>query len=204
MCPRSLALGWDYINVFRSCGTLRSTLVPDLSYYICLVHLSQPSNHTHNHTDKQHTHKQHTHKQCTHKQHAHPENTWCGTNCWLVSSLCVTHSHIHVGPFLWPFTCIHSPIHLYCPTYVAHVLVIVTYRPTYVAHVLVIVTYSSLSSYLCCPCSCHSVPDVSNRWNGIWNRTMGWKMEWNSEHTQLQLTCVTGAAQSRLNYFVYL
>ena len=27
-------------------------------------------------------------------------------------------------------------------------------------------------------------------------------MEWNSEHTQLQLTCVTGAAQSRLNYLV--
>ena len=37
---------------------------------------------------------------------------------------------------------------------------------------------------------------VSNRWTGIWNRTMEWKMEWNSEHTQLQLTCVTGAAQS--------
>ena len=29
-------------------------------------------------------------------------------------------------------------------------------------------------------------------------------MEWNSEHTQLQLTHVTGAAQSRLNYLVYL
>ena len=33
---------------------------------------------------------------------------------------------------------------------------------------------------------------------------MEWKMEWNSEHTQLQLTRVTGAAQSRLNYLVYL
>ena len=43
---------------------------------------------------------------------------------------------------------------------------------------------------------------VSNRWTGIWNRTMEWKMEWNSEHTQLQLTRVTGAAQSRLNYLV--
>ena len=32
---------------------------------------------------------------------------------------------------------------------------------------------------------------------------MEWKMEWNREHTQLQLTCVTGAAQSRLNYVVY-
>ena len=37
----------------------------------------------------------------------------------------------------------------------------------------------------------------------IWNRTMEWKKEWNSEHTQLQLTRVTGAAQSRLNYLVY-
>ena len=33
---------------------------------------------------------------------------------------------------------------------------------------------------------------------------MEWKMEWNSEHTQLQLTHVTGAAKSRLNYLVYL
>ena len=45
---------------------------------------------------------------------------------------------------------------------------------------------------------------VSNHWNGIWNGTMEWKMEWDSEHTQLQLTRVTGAAQSRLNYLVYL
>ena len=44
---------------------------------------------------------------------------------------------------------------------------------------------------------------VSNHWNGIWKRMMEWKMEWNSEHTQLQLTRVTGAAQSRLNYLVY-
>ena len=28
----------------------------------------------------------------------------------------------------------------------------------------------------------------------IWNRTMEWKMEWNSECTQLPLTSVTGAA----------
>ena len=41
---------------------------------------------------------------------------------------------------------------------------------------------------------------VSNCWTGIWNGTMEWKMEWNSECTQLQLTHVTGAAQSRLNY----
>ena len=33
---------------------------------------------------------------------------------------------------------------------------------------------------------------------------MEWKMEWNSEHTQLQLTCETGTAQSRLNCLVYL
>ena len=32
---------------------------------------------------------------------------------------------------------------------------------------------------------------------------MEWKMEWNSEHTQLQLTRVTGAAQPRSNYPVY-
>ena len=44
-----------------------------------------------------------------------------------------------------------------------------------------------------------------NRWNGIWNGTMEWtEMEWNGEHTQLQLTRVTGAAQSRLNGLVYL
>ena len=29
---------------------------------------------------------------------------------------------------------------------------------------------------------------------------MEWKMEWNSEPTELQLTRVTGTAQSRLNY----
>ena len=32
---------------------------------------------------------------------------------------------------------------------------------------------------------------------------MEWKIEWNGEHTQLQLTRVTGAAQSRLNCLVY-
>ena len=37
-----------------------------------------------------------------------------------------------------------------------------------------------------------------------WNGTMEWKMEWNSERTQLQVTRVTGAAQSRLNYLVNL
>ena len=33
---------------------------------------------------------------------------------------------------------------------------------------------------------------------------MEWIMEWNSEHTQLSLTHVTGAAQSRLKYLVHL
>ena len=28
-----------------------------------------------------------------------------------------------------------------------------------------------------------SVQGVSNRWNGIWNRTVEWKMEWNGECT---------------------
>ena len=37
-----------------------------------------------------------------------------------------------------------------------------------------------------------------------WNGTMEWKMEWNNEHTKLQLTRVTGTAQSRSNYLVYL
>ena len=32
------------------------------------------------------------------------------------------------------------------------------------------------------------------KWNG--------KMKWNSEHTRLQLTCVAGAAQCKLNYIV--
>ena len=41
-------------------------------------------------------------------------------------------------------------------------------------------------------------------WTGIWNRMMEWKMDWNSECTQLQVTRVTGAAQSRPNYLVYL
>ena len=45
---------------------------------------------------------------------------------------------------------------------------------------------------------------VSNHWTGIWNGKMEWKMEWNSEHIKLQLTRVTGATQSRLNYLVYL
>ena len=49
-----------------------------------------------------------------------------------------------------------------------------------------------------------STEGVSNRSNGIWNGTMEWKREWNSEHTQLHVTRVTGAAQSRLNYLVYL
>ena len=31
-----------------------------------------------------------------------------------------------------------------------------------------------------------------------------WKMERNSEFTQLQKSCVTDAAQSRLNYLVYI
>jgi len=30
-----------------------------------------------------------------------------------------------------------------------------------------------------------------------------WKMKWKSEYTQLQLTLVTGTAQSRFNYLVY-
>ena len=30
---------------------------------------------------------------------------------------------------------------------------------------------------------------------GQWNGTVEWKMEWNGECTQLQLTCVTGAVQ---------
>ena len=32
----------------------------------------------------------------------------------------------------------------------------------------------------------------SNHCNGIWNGMIEWKMEWKSEPTQLQLTCVTG------------
>ena len=31
---------------------------------------------------------------------------------------------------------------------------------------------------------------------------MEWKMEWNSEPTELQLTRVTGTTQSRLNYLL--
>ena len=50
-----------------------------------------------------------------------------------------------------------------------------------------------------------STPGVSNCWTGIWNGTVELKMEWNSDvATQLQLTHVTGIAQSRLNYLVYL
>ena len=33
---------------------------------------------------------------------------------------------------------------------------------------------------------------VSNRWTGIWNGTMEWKMEWNNKLTKLQQTRVTG------------
>ena len=42
---------------------------------------------------------------------------------------------------------------------------------------------------------------VSNHWNEIWNGTMERKLERSSECTQLQLT---GTAQSRLYYLVYL
>ena len=42
--------------------------------------------------------------------------------------------------------------------------------------------------------------DVSNRWTGIWNGMMEWKMELNSEHTKLQLSRVTGTVQSSLKY----
>ena len=55
-----------------------------------------------------------------------------------------------------------------------------------------------------CLVQMRAVMGVSNRWNGIWNGTMEWKMERNSEHTQLQQTSVTGTAQSKLNYLVYL
>ena len=40
------------------------------------------------------------------------------------------------------------------------------------------------------------IPDakgVSNCWNGIWNGMVEWKMKWNDECIQLQLTRVTGA-----------
>ena len=45
---------------------------------------------------------------------------------------------------------------------------------------------------------------ISNHLTGIWNGMMEWKMEWNSERTQLQVTRVTVTAQSRLSYLVYL
>ena len=45
---------------------------------------------------------------------------------------------------------------------------------------------------------------VSNWCTAIWNGTMEWKMEWNGECTQLQLTRVTDTAQSRLSHLVYL
>ena len=35
-------------------------------------------------------------------------------------------------------------------------------------------------------------------------RDNGMENGMNGKHTQLQLTCVTGTAQSRLNYLVYL
>ena len=44
---------------------------------------------------------------------------------------------------------------------------------------------------------------VSNHWTGIWNEAVEWKMEWNSEHTQLQVSHVTGTAQCKLNNLVY-
>ena len=47
-----------------------------------------------------------------------------------------------------------------------------------------------------------SVLGVSNHWTGIQNGLMEWKMEWNSEHMKLQLTRVTGADHSKLNYLM--
>ena len=38
----------------------------------------------------------------------------------------------------------------------------------------------------------HEKTGVSNRWTGIWNGTVKWKIEWNSECIQLELTRVTG------------
>ena len=38
------------------------------------------------------------------------------------------------------------------------------------------------------------------QWNGIWNGTV----EWSRKGAQLQLTFVTGAAQSRLSYLLHL
>ena len=46
----------------------------------------------------------------------------------------------------------------------------------------------------------HQSMGISNHWTGIWNGAM----EWNSERTQLQVTCVAVAAQSWLNYLVHL
>ena len=49
------------------------------------------------------------------------------------------------------------------------------------------------------------------QWNGTvelnsgmkqWNGTVEWNMEWSGEGAQLQLTFVTGAAQSRLSYYI--
>ena len=53
---------------------------------------------------------------------------------------------------------------------------------------------------------------VSTHWAEIWSGTVGWKMKWNSEmemeqnseFTQLQLTHVTGIAQSRQIDLEYL
>ena len=47
-----------------------------------------------------------------------------------------------------------------------------------------------------------SVLGVSNHWTGIRNGSMEWKMELNSEHMKLQLTRVTGADHSRVNYLL--
>ena len=41
---------------------------------------------------------------------------------------------------------------------------------------------------------------VYNLWTGIWNEMM----EWNSEHTKLQPSHVSGTAQSRLKHLMYL
>lgn len=126
MWPRSSVLEWDYINAFRSCDIK----VTSGSRFI-ILYLSCSSQSTLQPHPQPQPHRQAAYPQAVHPQAARPPPIHLMWDKLLVSLKFVCYAClagvIHVGPFLWPFTCIHSPI-------------------------------CSLSSYLCYPCSCHSVP----------------------------------------------
>ena len=134
--PSYSVLEWDYINAFRSCDTKVTSGSRFIILYLSCSSQStlQPHPQPHPQPHRQAAHPQAVHPQAAHPQAARPPPIHLMWDKLLVSLKFVCYAClagvIHVGPFLWPFTCIHSPIH------------------------------PSISIFLplCCPCSCHGVP----------------------------------------------